>query len=99
MHLAELPWRRGCSVIRGAPRGLFSILLSVFSNKAPFGLPPIILTRETGTRIHMYYFEKIPKNDTSVLRTESKETPHLGEQRAQQGLIQSNPRHPILNTK
>ena len=35
---AELPWRRGCSVIRGAPRALF---LSVFSNKAPFGLPPM----------------------------------------------------------
>ena len=40
MYLAELPWRRGCSVIRCAPRGLFSFL-SVFFNKAPFGLPPI----------------------------------------------------------
>ena len=29
MYLAELPWRRGCSVIRCAPRGLFSFL-SVF---------------------------------------------------------------------
>ena len=44
-----------------------------------------------------YYFEKIPKNDTGVLRTESKETQHRGEQ--QQGLTQSDPRHPILNTK
>ena len=65
--------------------------------------PPLlshtILTRETGTRIHMYYFEKIPKNDTGVLRTESKETPDLEEQRTQQGLTQSNPRHLILNTK
>ena len=65
--------------------------------------PPLlshtILTRETGTRIHMYYFEKIPKNDTGVLRTESKETSHLEEQRTQQGLTQSNPRLPILNTK
>ena len=26
MYLAELPWRRGCSVIRCAPRGLFSFL-------------------------------------------------------------------------
>ena len=40
MYLAELPWRRGCSVIRCAPRGIFNFL-SVFSNKAPFGLPPI----------------------------------------------------------
>ena len=35
--------------------------------------PPLlshtILTRETGTRIHSYYFDKIPKNDTSVFRT------------------------------
>ena len=65
--------------------------------------PPLlshtILTRETGTRIHTYYFEKIPKNDTGVLRTESKVTPDLDEQRTQQGLTQSNPRHPILNTK
>ena len=58
-----------------------------------------IMTRETGTRIHMYYFEKIPKNDTGVLRTESKETPDLHQQRMQQGLTQSNPRHPILNTR
>ena len=33
--------------------------------------PPLLshctLTRETGTRIHPYYFEKIPKNDASVL--------------------------------
>ena len=46
--------------------------------------PPLlshtILTRETGTKIHMYYFEKIPENDTGVLRTESKETQHRGEQ-------------------
>ena len=65
--------------------------------------PPLlsqtILTRETGTRIHTYYFENIPKNDTGGLRTESKETPGLDEQRAQQGLTQSNPRHPILNTR
>ena len=38
MHLAELPWRRSCSAIRGAPRGLFSFL-----SKAPFGLPPIVV--------------------------------------------------------
>ena len=42
--------------------------------------PPLlshtILTRETGTKIHMYYFEKIPRNDTGVLRTGSKETKH-----------------------
>ena len=31
MYLAELPWRRGCSVIRCASRGLFSFL-SVFFN-------------------------------------------------------------------
>ena len=46
--------------------------------------PPLlshtILTRETGTKIHMYYFEKIPKNDTGVRRTESKETQHRAEQ-------------------
>ena len=28
----------------------------------------------------LYYFEKIPKNDTGVLRTESKETQHRPEQ-------------------
>ena len=49
--------------------------------------------------VDQYYFEKIPKNDIGVFRAESKETPHLEEQRTQQGLIQSNPRHPILNTK
>ena len=43
MYLAELPWRRGCSVIRGAPRGLFSFF-SVLSNKAPFALPPIMVS-------------------------------------------------------
>ena len=35
--------------------------------------PPLlshtILTRETGTRIHPYYFENISTNDYSVLRT------------------------------
>ena len=46
-----------------------------------------------------YYFEKIPKNDTSVLRTESKETPDLDQHRMQQELTQNNPRHPMLNTK
>ena len=65
--------------------------------------PPLlshtIVTGESGTRIHPYYFEKIPKNDTGVLRTESKETPDLDQQRTQQGLTQNNPRHPILNTK
>ena len=65
--------------------------------------PPLlshtILTRETGTRIHPYYFEKIPKNDTSVLRTESKETPDLDPHRTHQELTQNNPRYPILNTK
>ena len=50
-------------------------------------------------RIHPYYFEKIPKNDTSVLRTESKETTDLDQHRMQQELTQNNPRHPILNTK
>ena len=42
--------------------------------------PPLlshtILTRETGTKIHMYYFGKIPRNDTGVLRTGPKETKH-----------------------
>ena len=65
--------------------------------------PPLlshtILTRETGTRIHTYYFEKIPKNGTGALRTESKETPDRDQQRTQQGFTQSNPRYPILNTK
>ena len=46
-----------------------------------------------------YYFEKIPKNDTGVLQTESRETPDLDQRRTQQGLSQNNPRHPILNTK
>ena len=58
-----------------------------------------ILTRETGTRIHPYYFEKIPKNDTSVLRTAPKETPDLDRQRTRQELTQNNPRYPIRNTK
>ena len=65
--------------------------------------PPLlshtILTRETGTRIHPYYFEKIPKNDGSVPRTASKETPDLDRQRTRQELTQNNPRYPILNTK
>ena len=50
--------------------------------------PPLlshtILTREAGTEIHPYYFEKIPKNDTRVLRIATKETPDLHRQRAQQ---------------
>ena len=64
--------------------------------------PPLlshtILTRETGTRIHPYYFEKIPKNETSVLRTESKETPDLDQHRMQQELTQNNPRS-LSNTE
>ena len=65
--------------------------------------PPLlshtILTRETGTRIHPYYFEKIPKSNTSVLQTESKEKLDLDQHRTQQELTQNNPRYPILNTK
>ena len=49
------------------------------------------------SKYRKYYLEKIPKNDTGVLRTESKETPDLDQQRTQQRLTQSNPRHPILN--
>ena len=46
-----------------------------------------------------YYFEKTPKNDASVLRTASKETSDVDQQRMQQELTQNNPRYPILNTK
>ena len=49
--------------------------------------------------IEKYYFEKIPKKDTSVLRTATKETPDLDRQRTRQELTQNNPRYPILNTK
>ena len=40
MYLAELPWRRGRSVIRGAPRGLFTFL-SVFSIKLHLASHPL----------------------------------------------------------
>ena len=47
-----------------------------------------------------YYFEKIPKNDTTrVVRTASKETPDLDRQRTRHELTQNSPRYPILNTK
>ena len=60
MYLAELPWRRGCSVIRGAPRWLFSFL-SVFSNKSSFGLPLIGQQLQscdgfTSVSVHKIYF-------------------------------------------
>ena len=65
--------------------------------------PPLlshtILTRETGTRTHPYYFEEIPKNDTSVLQTASRETPDLDQQRVRRELTQNIPRYPILDTK
>ena len=50
-------------------------------------------------RTVLYYFEKISKNDTSVLRTASKETPDLDQQKMQQELTQNNPHYPILKTK
>ena len=60
MYLAELPWRRGCTVIRGAQRGLFSFL-SVFFNKAPFIWPHSHwLEATTVMRLfHQYFVPKI----------------------------------------
>ena len=55
MYLAELAWRRGCSVIRGAPRGLFSFL----SNKALFGLFPLASSKSCDGFISILYF--VPK--------------------------------------
>ena len=53
MYLAELPWRRGCSVIQGAQRGLFSFL-SVFFNKASFGLVATVMWL-----FHQYFVPKM----------------------------------------
>ena len=41
-----MPGRRGCSVTRGAPRGL-SKFLPVSSNKTPFGLSPVGLEKQS----------------------------------------------------
>ena len=87
-----------CAYRKSRDAGRTRIIRVIKFLSAPHQLSvQFLLYCSTGTL--RYYFEKIPKNDTRVLLTESKETPDLDQHRMQQELTQNNPRHPILNTK